>query len=246
MDYEIKPIETDKSTMPLKKSMKDGVLPPHPFSFFISGRSGSGKTNLLINLLTNNNLYGNYFHTIIVMSPTAGEFDDTYKALKLPKDNFKNEFSPDDLNNLIENRKALLSKHGIKWVCKNSRVLVILDDVIANRDFLNSPEALKMFTLLRHYHVSFFALFQSYNKLPRAMRINAMAVAIFPSTENEVKVILDEITPANLTKKDFKSVIEYATNDKYSFLYINNKADKDKRIRKNLDEIIQTNDFRTK
>lgn len=242
-EYEIKPIETAKSKMPLKKSMKDQVLPPHPFSFFISGRSGSGKTNLLINLLSNDKFYGDYFHAIIVFSPTAGQFDDTYKTLGLDDENFKNDFSEDDLNNLIENRKELIAKKGIEWVCKNSRVLIIMDDVIANRDFLNSPPALKMFALLRHYHVSLFCLMQSYNKLPRALRINCNAVAIFPSTANEVEVIVDEVCPPELNKKQFREVIAYATSDKYSFLYINNKADRDKRIRKNLNEIINLSEF---
>ena len=46
---------------------------------------------------------------------------------------------------------------------------MILDDIIADRSFLMSSEALKMFSLLRHYHVSIITLIQSYNKIPRAL-----------------------------------------------------------------------------
>ena len=210
----------------------------------ISGRSGSGKTNVLINILTNKDLLKDYFHYTVVFSPTAGKYDDSYNALKLPSDSFKNDFTADDLNTLIENRKALIDKKGIEWVVKNSRVLLIMDDVIANRDFLNSPEALKMFALLRHYQCSIIVLMQSYNKLPRALRINANATIVFPSTQSEVEVLLDEITPAGLTKKEFAKVIEYATDGKYDFLYIQRHADSDKQIRKNLDEIININNFK--
>lgn len=242
--FKIEPIETAKSKTPLKAVMKQGILPKFPFSFMISGRSGSGKTNLLMNILSRKEFLKGYFHYTIVYSPTAGKFDDSYNVLNLPQENFKNDFSEQDLENLIQSRKDLIDKKGIEWVTKNSRVLIILDDVIANRDFLNSPQALKMFALLRHYQVAIIVLMQSYNKLPRALRINANAVAIFPSSQSEVEVLLDEITPAGLKKKEFQKVIEYCTDGRYDFLYINNHADPDKRVRKNLDQIINLDDYK--
>jgi len=242
--YKIEPIATAKSTTPLKAVMKQGILPKFPFSMMISGRSGSGKTNLLMNLLSRKELLKGYFHYIIVYSPTAGKYDDSYNVLNLPPENFKNDFSEDDLEQLIQSRKKLIESKGIAWVVKNSRVLIILDDVIANRDFLNSPQALKMFALLRHYQVAVIVLMQSYNKLPRALRINANAIAIFPSSQSEIEVLLDEITPAGLKKREFEKVIDHCTSGRYDFLYINNHADPGKRIRKNLDEIINLTNFK--
>ena len=242
--YKVESIPTDKSKVPLRKCMIDGILPKFPFSMMISGRSGSGKTNVLLNILTKDNMYDKYFHYTVVYSPTAGKYDDMYKILKLPEENFKNDFSAEDLNNLIESRKNLIAKKGIEWVVKNSRVLIILDDVIANRDFLNSPEALKMFALLRHYQVAIIVLMQSYNKLPRALRINSNATIVFPSTQSEVEVLLDEITPSGLSKKQFLKVIEYCTDGRYDFLYINNHAEPDKRIRKNFDEVIDIKKYK--
>ena len=242
--YKITAIPTDKSKIPLKQCQKEGIVPKAPFSLMISGRSGSGKTNVLINILTNKDLLKDYFHYIVVFSPTAGKYDDSYKSLNLPSESFKNDFSADDLNTLIENRKALIDKKGIEWVVKNSRVLLIMDDVIANRDFLNSPEALKMFALLRHYQCSICVLVQSYNKLPRALRVNANATIIFPSTQSEIEVLVDELTPANITKREFQKVIEYATEGRHDFLYINNHAERGQQIRKNLDQIIDLNSFK--
>ena len=74
--------------------------------------------------------------------------------------------------------------------------------------------------------------------------INANAVAVFPSSQSEVEVLLDEITPAGLKKKEFQKVIDYATDGRYDFLYINNHADPGKRVRKNLDEIINLDDYK--
>ena len=242
--YKITAIPTEKSKIPLKQCQKEGIIPKAPFSLMISGRSASGKTNVLINILTNKDLLKDYFHYIVVFSLTAGKYDDSYKSLGLPAESFKNDFSADDLNTLIENRKSLIDKKGIEWVVKHSRVLLIMDDVIANRDFLNSPEALKMFTLLRHYQCSICVLVQSYNKLPRALRINANATIVFPSTQSEIEILLDELTPAGITKRDFQKVIDYATEGKHSFLYINRHAERGEQIRKNLDEVIDINLFK--
>ena len=233
--YDILPIETAKSKIPLRKCMKEGVLPRFPFSLMLSGRSGSGKTNCLINLLTNKHMYAGYFHYIIVFSPTAGPYDDSYAELKLPPENFIGDFDKTFLDNLIESRKTLIKDKGIEWVAKNSRVLIILDDVIADRAFLESPEALKMFALLRHYLVSVAVMMQSYTKLPRALRLNCNGVIVFPCLASERKILIDEVAPSNVTKKVFGKVLDYCTEGQYDFLFINNHAAPDKRIRKNID-----------
>jgi len=245
MSFKIEPLPTDKSKIPQIKASDDQILPKYPFSMIISGRSGGGKTNLMINLLTKENMFKNFFHTILVFSPTAGVYDDTYKNLKIPKENFIPDFSAETLEHIIELRKKQITKHGIEWTAKNSRMLIILDDVIANRDFLQSEACVKMFALLRHYLVSIILLIQKYNACNRTCRLNTNAVMVFPSTHNEVESIKDEITPASLTKKEFHKVIEYCTQGRYDFLYINNHADPNKRIRKNLDEIIDLQKFKS-
>lgn len=239
--YKIDVIETDKSKIPQRQCAKDGVMPKFPFSMLISGRSGSGKTNLLLNILTKEQLYGKYFHYIIVFSPTAGEEDDTYKALNLPKENFIREFNGDILQKIIDKRKAQIKKDGIEKVSRTnggSRMLIIMDDVIANKSFLESPEALKMFCLLRHYLVSCIVLLQSYVKLPKSLRKNCNAIMVFPAQQTEVERIKDEITPAGMNKKEFEKVIDYCCSDKYSFLYINYHAERNNQIKKNLNEPI--------
>jgi hypothetical protein len=189
-------------------------------------------------------MYGNYFHYILVFSPTAGSEDDTYDALKIPQENFVKEFDPYILEMLIESRKEMIKAKGIEYVAKRSRVLIIFDDIIANRQFLHSSEALTLFSLLRHYLCSVIILIQSYTKIPRALRIQANATILFPSQRNEIEILKDELCPCSLNKKEFQKVIEHATADKHSFLYINNHSEKGKNIRKNLDQIINLDDFK--
>lgn len=243
--YAIEVMDTDKSKIPQRQAAKEGIMPKFPFSMMISGSSGSGKTNLLMNLMTRTDLYGRFFHYIIVFSPTAGSTDDMYKALKIPAENFIRDMKSEYITNLIAKRKARIEEKGIEWVSKNERMCIILDDIIAERSFLESPDALKMFSMLRHYLCSIIVLVQSYNKLPRALRLQSRAVMVFPAQQSEIEVLLDEITPAGITKKDFERVIEYATGERYQFLYINRDAKPGEQIRKNLDDIINMADYRT-
>lgn len=236
--YDIQPLQTDKENIPQKASSKDKIMPKYPFSMIISGRSGSGKTQLLLNILSRKELFGSYFHKIIIFSPTAGNLDDTYKSLKLPKENFIKKFDTQILETILNNRKMQIEKQGIEKVAKNDRVLLIFDDMISEKKFLQSKENLMMFTLLRHYLISVCILSQSFKAIPRPIRLNANYLAIFPSLESEINIMLEEITPSGLTKKDFRQIIDYCTKGRYDFMAINNHADPDKRIRKNLAEII--------
>ena len=65
-----------------------------------------------------------------------------YKKLgNIPKENFIANMSPSDIESIIAYRKKLIEEKGIEWVAKNDRMVMILDDVIAERNFLESPEA---------------------------------------------------------------------------------------------------------
>lgn len=242
--YAINVMDTAKSKIPQRICAKQEVMPKFPFSMMISGRSGSGKTNCLMNIMTRKDLYGAYFHTILVFSPTAGTTDDTYAALKIPEENFIKEFTGEMLENIIEARKTEIKENGIEKVAKKSRVCLILDDIIAERSFLESPMALKLFALLRHYLCSIIVLVQSYTKLPRALRLNCNAVVIFPCLQSETEVLIKEVTPSGITKRDFERVLEHCTKGRYDFLYINNHAEPGRRIRKNLSEVINLDNFK--
>jgi hypothetical protein len=182
----------------------------------------------------------------MVFSPTASAGDDMYDVLGLPEENIKNDFTQEDLDHIIEVRKNLIKDKGIEYVAKNSRMLIILDDVIASTSFLMSSSALKMFALLRHYLCSVIVLTQSYNKIPRALRLNCNAIAVFPASQSEVEVLINEITPSGIKKRDFEKVIEYATNEPYQFLFINNHAKSKEKIRTNLNEVLDLETFKTK
>jgi hypothetical protein len=236
--YEIKPLETDKQNIPQRAVSKNDILCRYPFSLILSGRSGSGKTNLLLSILTRTDMFKDYFHKIIIVSPTASNLDDTYDVLKLPKENFIKTFTPELLETILKNRKEQIEKKGIDWTSRNDRIIIVFDDMIAEK-IMNTKEMLMMFTLLRHYLIAIVINSQSYKKVPRGIRINSNMICVFPSLRSETDVMIEEICPPGITKNQFRDIISYCTKGRYDFMTINNHAkDPTQRIRKNLGEII--------
>lgn len=75
-DLSIVPINIGNLKQP---PVKDKILPQHEFSLLIVAAKGSGKTNLICNLLLNH--YKGYFHKILVCSPTI-ENDPKWEVVK--------------------------------------------------------------------------------------------------------------------------------------------------------------------
>ena len=90
----------------------------------------------------------------------------------------------------------------------------------------------------RHYLVSSIINTQSYTKIPRAIRLQANALILFPSSNNEVKLLVDDVTPPHCEKRQFMKLVEYATSGKHSFLFINNFEPVETRFRKGFEEYL--------
>ena len=97
------PYKTNKSKIKLNAMMEADIIPRHASSVVFSGRSGSGKSNLMVNLLTRNQFYKGYFDLIFLFSPTARS-DDLPLYLKLPDKRIFTDFNSDAL----EDRKSVV------------------------------------------------------------------------------------------------------------------------------------------
>jgi hypothetical protein len=242
-ELKIKPLKTSKSKIKINEYMKANIIPKHPCSIMFCGKSGSGKTNLLITLLKNKNFFGGYFDILFLFSETA-KFggDDLYeKHLKktLPK---KHMFMPnahgiEKIQQIVKLQKDIIKKQGI---AKSPKILIIFDDIAHSKKFLASNEYLLLHIANRHLNISSFSLVQSYTKIPRACRCQVSALMFFHGcTGTEKERLSEEHTPSGLTYKDFLPLIEYAIAEPYSFLFINKFAPNKVRHRKGLHEILQ-------
>lgn len=239
-DLIVKPIDTKKSSLPQSSYMKNGIINKFPSMLLNVGRSGSGKTTVLMYMLNQPNFLKGFYDKIYYFSPTA-DLDDLIKAVKIPKKNLIKKDFENELNKILAKQESLIKKHGIKLVGEKSKVLVIFDDIISNQKFLKSPEMLKLASMGRHFLISSIINTQSFTKVPRGLRLQANSVILFPSSENEMLVFADSYTPPHTSKKKFMQLIEYATKDKHSFLFVNLFEQPDKRFRKGFQEYLIPN-----
>jgi hypothetical protein len=199
---------------------------------YIVGSSGSGKTNFLLNLLSRDCFYKNYFNSILVVSPTALHLDETYKSLKLPDHNYY-EPKTEVLETLMEIMEERIEDAGGKH--KAPKVLLILDDIVSYKKFCNSAILLKFAVMSRHWNISMVILSQAYHRIPKSVRLQMSSIVYFKGSNRELDVLADDFGAPGYTHKQFKQKISEATNERYSFVFIDtNRPMGEGRYKRNL------------
>ena len=238
----IVPYPSNKNKIKQRPLMKTNIIPRHASSVIFNGRSGSGKSNLLINLLTRSEFYGpkkegekGYFDLVYLFSPTANGGDDLVTFLNLPEKRIDTSLSTSKLDHIINTQQKLIESKGI---LKSPKILIIFDDIQSDAKFMRTKSFLRCFIQCRHLNISTFLCSQRFNRTPKACRMQANNIFFFPGSDSEVELMLDEYCPANTSKKDFRKIIDHATAEPYNFLHINLRSPVEKRFRKNLDEYL--------
>ena len=213
----IKEIKIDKPDIEQCKLAEMGILPKHQFRTYIIGASGSGKTNLLLNLMTREGYYKDYFDLICVVSPTALNLDMSYQVLeqKTKYENGKDLLFFECDTNVLQTILDLAEETN-----KEKKILVILDDIVSYKKFCNSKELLQFAIMRRHYNISMFILSQAFHLIPKSIRLNMSCIIYFRGADIETEKLCEQYTPAGMRKKDFKELVEKCTSEPYSFLYI--------------------------
>lgn len=238
--------KTNKQDIKVRPLQEQNIIPRHPFRLLMVGRSGSGKSMNLVNLMTRSHFYGRtkpndeksgYFNLVFLFSPTAEGGDDLVDHLDLPPNRIITEeklFYP-TLEHILKTQKGIIEKTGLD---KSPKILLIFDDCQSAEKFLRSDNFIKIFIAGRHYNISIVACGQSWTKFQRATRLQASNIMLYPSSGSEVELLVDEYTPPNKTKNDMRRLVAHATKDPFNFLHINNQVPIKDRYRKNLDTVI--------
>jgi hypothetical protein len=236
MDLKIAPVKTKKSLVKQRPLMENHTIPRHPSSVLFNGRSGSGKSVLIHNLLAKPQFYKDYFDLIYLFS---GAPDDLFDDLDIPENRTFTDDSTweNKLSTILSKQKDTVKKRGID---KAPKVLILYEDIQNHQKFMRrSKWFLKTFIANRHYGVSTWITSQSFTKTPRACRINCNNLFIFRGTQGEIRLIIDEYCPDDLTKKEFQQLVAQANGTRYHFLHINNRCQASERFRHNLDSVLE-------
>ena len=207
-------------------SIKVNQLFDIPFRLILCGSSGQGKSNLLINLLLNNNFgYTDIFDgdRIMIFSPTI-KSDEKLNILvnekDIPSSNLFENFSDDLLEEvydlLVDDFKDAISNGE-----KPKHTLIILDDLAFSSKLSKRFSALgKVFCNGRKFLVSCICLTQTYTSIAKNIRINSSGLIIFNTSNKELEIIEKENNFLN-SKSSFYEMFREYVKERFQFLVIN-------------------------
>ena len=191
-----------------------------PLRACIVAPSGSGKSNLLVNLLS---LFcdgdGTFADMTII---TRNKDEPLYRWLVDKCDQIR----------IVE---GIHNTPKLDSMDKKENHLVVWDDLVLSKD-LSMVE--NYYIRARKLNCSVIFISQSYFKIPKIIRNNCSYMILLKlSGQREVNIILSEFG-LGVTKEQLIELYEYATKEKFSPLIIDLEADKEQRFRKGLKEVI--------
>lgn len=212
----IKVVEQE-AKLPVDKSLLDssdhrlvhGPLFPSCLRCLIVGSSGSGKTNLMLNLLQHRN--GLRYDNVYLISKSL--FQPKYENLKKVFD-FVPEvgyYCYDCIEEVPDPDK-----------CKPNSI-IIFDDVSSTNEANAKLRA--YFSTSRHRNNSTFLLVQSYSRIPKLLiRDNSNFIILFKQDALNVHHTYQDYLASDLQHKRFQEVCSYCWKDPYGFLVIDTEA----------------------
>lgn len=239
---EIKQIKTSKDDIkqPSLAMHSSMFIAPLGSSVIICGKSGSGKSTLLTNFITDDRFYRGYFKKVFLFSPTAGG-DDVQRELGIEKKHVYTSLSkaPELLEVILRTQQEKLDGGGKAG--NVDQFAIIFDDVIGDTKFMNNRQFVRCFYQIRHVNCTTFICAQHFKRIPRVCRLQANFIHYFACSQSEVDTLTEEFCPPRMSKQDFQTMVNDATEKPYSFLTINMKVPWRQRFRFNLDQIVQVN-----
>lgn len=191
-----------------------------PFRAVVVGASGSGKTNVAVDIMRRMN---DTFNDITIITKNADE--PIYNYLKT-------KMGPDELTVL----EGIESIPDLESYDPETQHLVIFDDLVLEK---NQKKIEEYFIRGRKKNISMMYLTQSYYKTPRPIRLNINYLILKKlASKRDLNTILSEVN-IGLKKEELLSVYKYCTEGDFTnFMMIDIDAGPEDKFRKNLLEII--------
>ncbi len=224
---DIKPLDNQK--------VNDRGPLPMRSNWGIFGRKGSGKTSLLLNVITKKNgPWYKKFNLIFLISPTAMK-DDKMKELvdDIGEDQYFTEINDEVIDSIKKKIEQDTDERG-----KKGDYLIIYDDIIHMLKKRGQSKGVdELATQNRHWGITNVYLLQKYTAyLTPLIRSNLDMVSFFQTpNKKEQKSFFEEM---NEDEDAMKALYNYAVDDgDYNFLHINNYYSKPKYYKNFNDEI---------
>ena len=206
-------------------------LPKGHFAMSIVGKSGSGKTNMVLNLLTKRGkMLNRKFDRVYLISPSLATItDDPFETI--PEEQKYTDLTPA----VLEEIKADIANSGEKC-------LIVMDDVVAGIKDRKLEMAVAKLTYNRRHLCGeggcccLIITSQVYNRIPLSIRKNFSHLILFKSSnKRELKSIADEV--ALMPDKEFYELLGYTFDKRHNFLYVDTTKDTNQMFHKNFNRL---------
>lgn len=204
-------IKKDNKDLQLPIIQNDIYLPQHPSRILLCGSSGTGKSNLLLNMMFNKN-FGINFHKVYLYAKDVTEDKYVWLMDKMKDVNGGNNFvygtSIDDIVSCEDLDPQLMN-------------LILLDDFICTKDQSKIEE---LFIRGRKRNATIIYLAQAYHAVPPLIRKNINYVAFFKASSKREISTLSVDHAVDIDKEDFQKLYVKATSIPHNFLFIDLKT----------------------
>lgn len=191
-------------------TLKHGHLLPNSIRGIICGPSNSGKSNVMLSLLFNEN--GLKFENVYIYSKSL--YQPKYKLL---------EQVLTSLRGIVGYFPCNENADIVKPVNAQPNSIMIFDDVaIDKQDMIR-----EYFSMGRHNAIDCFYLCQSFSKIPKQLiRDNANLIILFKQDDLNLKHVYQDHVGVDMSFEKFKQIcFECWEYDKYAFLTIAKEFD---------------------
>ena len=225
-ETENKDLKTNTFDNQLKPS--NGIpkdLPQPPFSLLLVGPKGSGKSNLILNLVYKTKpvkMYRHFFDKVYVFSPTW-KLDPKMSRCHVPEEQVfeEPEYYQAAVAEIIQTQSEAIEEDGKD---EAEHILLIFTDVAGSKSVFTQSKGImnKLAFNLRHYKISLIIDTQSLRQINDAFRGNLSGVVLFSGISNrlEIQKIYDEFL-GEFDKKEQQSLLDFCFQDRFDFMYIN-------------------------
>ena len=237
------------SSIPNKNKMKIGKIKmtcddcglnvPYPlqrsnFFYILAGSPGSGKTNLLMSLITKNRkFYNKQFHRIWVFSNSLHTIK---KRIDVPPSQLIHGFSEASLEKVLDIEQK--EYDNLEEGEEPNKILIIFDDVVSQLQ-RNMQSLLKLAFNRRHISggLSMMITTQKFNAIPLELRTASSGLFVFDTkNKQEIDAIWKEYI--SLPRDIFLKVLKFVFDRPHNFLYLNFELPADKMMFKGFDQIV--------
>lgn len=240
------PYEIGKITPPGREKkekvpeyMQGKNFPGHPTTALIIGQPGSGKTNLLMSLLTGQQFWRGYFDKIYLIGLTC-KSDDLYKSIELPEDQIitDSEKIVPELNRIIKEQDEAIKED---WNSADKLLFVFEDFTSLYSEIQGKKEFVRCYCQIRHLKSTALTLVHKYKAMQRTARMCCLHIMAFNINLTDIEAMYHDYGSTHLNKKEFVTLAQTAmkkqTDEDHPFFYVNLQVPENVRYRRNFTTI---------